>query len=154
MDNRFQTLSPRRAARPPKWKRSLMNSSRGRFRLSSHVSLDRPHHAGRDAGDRRGRARCAVRRSRSRRTARRATSWGRAATTAGTFNVSTTVALPAAGAGLPIVKNGTAVYSSPSGAADVLEALGVPVDLTPEEGLEALEGHELRLLSRGTTTRR
>lgn len=58
---------------------------------------------------------------------------------AGTFNVSTTVALPAAGAGLPIVKNGNCGVSSPSGAADVLEALGVPVDLTPEEGLEALK---------------
>ncbi len=58
---------------------------------------------------------------------------------AGTFNVSTTVALPAAGAGLPIVKHGNRGVSSPSGAADVLEALGVPVDLTPEEGLEALK---------------
>lgn len=58
---------------------------------------------------------------------------------AGTFNVSTTVALPAAGAGLPIVKNGNCGVSSPSGAADVLKALGVPVDLTPEEGLEALK---------------
>lgn len=58
---------------------------------------------------------------------------------AGTFNVSTTVALAAAGAGLPIVKHGNRGVSSPSGAADVLEALGVPVDLTPEEGLEALK---------------
>jgi anthranilate phosphoribosyltransferase len=51
---------------------------------------------------------------------------------AGTVNISTMSALVTAAAGVPVVKHGNRAASSQCGAADVLESLGVVIELTPE----------------------
>ncbi len=56
-----------------------------------------------------------------------------------TFNISTATALVAAAAGIPIAKHGSRSISSLSGSADVLEALGVNINLTPPQAEALIE---------------
>jgi anthranilate phosphoribosyltransferase len=64
----------------------------------------------------------------------------------GTFNISTAAALVAAAAGATVAKHGNRAVTSRCGSADVLEALGIPVDLPPEAASEALRKHRFAFL--------
>src|SRR5215207_7311277 len=56
-----------------------------------------------------------------------------------TFNISTTAALIAAGAGCAVAKHGNRSATSRCGSADLLEALGVQIELTPDQVAECID---------------
>ncbi|MCL1819941.1 MAG: anthranilate phosphoribosyltransferase [Oscillospiraceae bacterium] len=58
---------------------------------------------------------------------------------ANTFNISTAAAIITAAAGVPVAKHGNRAASSKCGAADVLEALGVNITISPEKSAELLK---------------
>jgi anthranilate phosphoribosyltransferase len=70
----------------------------------------------------------------------------------GTFNISTAAALvaaavePSAGRGIMVAKHGNRAVTSACGSADVLEALGIPVTLSPDRAAEALRKHRFAFL--------
>ncbi len=64
----------------------------------------------------------------------------------GTFNISTAAALVAAAAGASVAKHGNRAVTSRCGSADVLEALGIPVDLTPQAAADSLRRHRFAFL--------
>jgi anthranilate phosphoribosyltransferase len=65
---------------------------------------------------------------------------------AGTINISTAVAFVLAGAGVCVAKHGNRAASSKCGSADVLEALGVKIDIPPEQAARQLAQHNITFL--------
>lgn len=64
----------------------------------------------------------------------------------GTFNISTAVALVAAAAGVLVAKHGNRAVTSRSGSADVLAALGIETEHSPESAAEVLRSHGFAFL--------
>jgi len=64
----------------------------------------------------------------------------------GSFNISTAAALVAAAAGAKVAKHGNRAVTSRCGSADVLEALGIPIQLSPESAAESLRKHHFCFL--------
>jgi len=64
----------------------------------------------------------------------------------GSFNISTAAALVAAAAGARIAKHGNRAVTSRCGSADVLEALGIPIHLSPTDAAQALRTHRFAFL--------
>jgi len=63
-----------------------------------------------------------------------------------TFNISTTVAILCAAAGVTVAKHGNRAITSKSGSADVLDALGIPTDLSPSDAASAIAEHGFAFL--------
>jgi anthranilate phosphoribosyltransferase len=64
----------------------------------------------------------------------------------GSFNISTAAALVAAAAGARVAKHGNRAVTSTCGSADVLEALGIPIQPSPTEAAQALRTHHFAFL--------
>ncbi len=71
---------------------------------------------------------------------------GTGADLSGTFNISTAAALVAAAAGASVAKHGNRAVTSLCGSAEVLEALGVPIGLSPEDGATAVRTQRFAFL--------